>query len=261
MSIPAACQAFLDRALPRLAADARLLGVCGGGSLLAGGMDEYSDLDLVIAVERAAYDEVRAARRAIARGLGPLLAAFTGEHVGEPRVLICLYGPPLLHVDLKFVALDDLGDRVEDPVILWARDGRVADAMRGGGAEFPPPDHRWIEDRFWIWVHYAAGKIGRGEWFEAHEMLALMRGRVLGPLALESVGARPMGVRRLEQHAPAWAAKIEATIASYSRADLARALHAAIAIYRELRTIAPLADAEREACAYLDAIEERPEPR
>ena len=34
-------------------------------------------------------------------------ATFTGEHVGESRVLICLYGPPLLHVDLKFVSLSD----------------------------------------------------------------------------------------------------------------------------------------------------------
>jgi hypothetical protein len=34
-------------------------------------------------------------------------SAFSGEHVGEPRALICLYGPPLLPVDLKFVSLSD----------------------------------------------------------------------------------------------------------------------------------------------------------
>ena len=42
-------------------------------------------------------------RRTIAESCGGLLAAFTGEHVGEPRLLICLYGPPLAHVNLKFV--------------------------------------------------------------------------------------------------------------------------------------------------------------
>jgi hypothetical protein len=52
-------------------------------------------------------------RAGFAGALGPLLSAFTGDHVGEPRLLICLYGPPLLHVDLKFVTPADLAERVE----------------------------------------------------------------------------------------------------------------------------------------------------
>ena len=78
-----------------------------------------------------------AARRAGASPprLGPLLACFTGEHVGEPRLLIALYGPPLLHVDLKFVAERDLDVRVEDGRVLWQRDGALDRALaprRGG---------------------------------------------------------------------------------------------------------------------------------
>ena len=46
-----------------------------------------------------------AQRKVLAGTLGHLLHAFTGEHVGEPRLLICLYGPELLHVDLKFMDL------------------------------------------------------------------------------------------------------------------------------------------------------------
>jgi hypothetical protein len=53
--------------------------------------------------------------------MGNLLAAFTGEHVGEPRLLICLFADPLMHVDLKFISLGQLSSRVEDPVILWER--------------------------------------------------------------------------------------------------------------------------------------------
>ena len=59
--------------------------------------------------------------RQFAQRLGPLLASFTGEHVGEPLLLICLYGPPLIHVDLKFVALHDLEHRVEDGIVVWER--------------------------------------------------------------------------------------------------------------------------------------------
>ena len=78
---------------------------------------------------------------AFAAGLGLLLACFTGEHVGEPRLLIALYGPPPLHVDLKFVADRDLDDRVEDGLVLWQRDGAVEAALRRAEAVWPrPPD-------------------------------------------------------------------------------------------------------------------------
>jgi predicted nucleotidyltransferase len=254
---------FLQSAVALLKEDARLVAVAAGGSYLTGTMDEFSDLDLVIAVEPAAFAEVMADRPRIAASLGPLLAAFTGEHVGEPRVLICLYGPPLLHVDLKFVALPDAAQRVEDPEILWERDGRLRAALRGSSARFPAPDRQWIEDRFWIWVHYGAAKIGRGELFEAHDFLAYVRMMVLGPLALEAAGARPTGVRRIETAAPAAASALEATLATYDAASLARALRAAADMYRDLRDARPAPSlvrrtaAETAAMAYLDGIRAR----
>jgi len=58
-----------------------------------------------------------------------LLAAFPGDHVGEPRLLICLYGPPLLHVDLKFMSTDEFLHRVEDPMVLWDRAGALRAAL------------------------------------------------------------------------------------------------------------------------------------
>src|SRR5262245_15902159 len=84
-----------------------LIGLLAGGSFVTGGLDEFSDLDLVLVVDPPAWEAVLAERAAFAADCGPLLAAFTGEHVGEPRLLICLYGPPPVHVDLKFVLPDD----------------------------------------------------------------------------------------------------------------------------------------------------------
>jgi predicted nucleotidyltransferase len=258
--VPEPQAAFLRRAVERLGADPRLVGVAAGGSYLTGTMDEFSDLDLVIAVDPPAYRLVMDDRQRIAASLGPLLSAFTGEHVGEPRVLICLYGPPLLHVDLKFVALADAAQRVEDPAVLWERDGRLTAALRGGQARYPTRDLQWIEDRFWTWIHYGAGKIGRGELFEAHDMLTFLRAQVLGPLMLQTVGARPNGVRRLEQAAPGWAREMEATVASYEARSTALALRAAAQMYRALRgaaatpDLAVHQDAEAAAMAYLDGI-------
>ncbi len=262
--VPEPHASFLKNALERLAPDPRIVGVAAGGSYVSQTMDEYSDLDLVIAVEASAYDAVLRERRKIADGLGRLLAAFTGEHVGEPRLLICLYGPPLLHVDLKFVSLTDLAVRVEDPAVLWERDRRVSAALRAGEAHYPEPDLQWIEDRFWTWVHYAAGKIGRGELFEAVDFLAFLRARVLGPLALAATGAPAAGLRRLEAAAPRFAMAMEATIAGHTSDSCAAALRAAIELYRELRaklahgTVRSNPEVEEAAVAYLAEIEAAP---
>jgi predicted nucleotidyltransferase len=152
VTVPRPHAAFLARALPRLADDPRVLGVAAAGSYASGELDAFSDLDLVLGVEPDAVQPLASARRDLAASLGPLVAAFTGEHVGEPRVLICLYegdaGDPPLHVDLKFVSLDDLGPRVDEPVVLWARDERFARALFAGEARWPAPDPQWLEDRF-----------------------------------------------------------------------------------------------------------------
>ena len=90
-----------------------------------------------------------------ARHFGDLISGFTGEHVGEPRVLICLYDKPLLHVDIKFLTLPEFYDRVENPVVLFERNNQLSDIINSTNAVWPQPDFQWIEDRFWTWVHYA----------------------------------------------------------------------------------------------------------
>lgn len=252
---------FLRTALPLLQSDARLVAVAAGGSFLTGGMDEFSDLDLVIVIEPEAVLPVMQERKEIAAQLGPLLAAFTGEHVGEPRLLICLYGPPLLHIDLKFVSLSDADQRVEDPEILWERDGRLSAVLRQSEAEYPSPDLQWIEDRFWIWVHYTATKIGRGELFEVLDALAFLRRLVLGPLALMSQGACPSGVRKLEIYAPPYVDDLKGTVATHDRRACVAALRVAVKMYRDLRSkvgnesLVVNPAAEEAAMAYLSEIE------
>ncbi len=224
-------------------------------------MDEFSDLDLVIAVEPAVYSDVMAGRHTIAASLGHLLAAFTGEHVGEPRLLICLYNDPLLHVDLKFVLLEDVAQRVEDPVVLWQRDGRLAEALTRGIAKSPVPDPQWIEERFWVWVHYAAAKIGRGELFEAIDFLSFLRTTVLGPLGLSRAGGCPVGVRKIEMVAPEFGRELRRTIASYDAVECLRAVRSCVELYRTVRSDSNGAEdgcpAETAAMEYLSKVEQR----
>ena len=262
-ALPEPHAGFLRSAVDRLKQDSRLVGVAAGGSYLTHSIDEFSDLDLVIAVEPSAYETVLTERNEIAASIGPLVAAFTGEHVGEPRLLICLYGPPLLHVDLKFISLGDATNRVEDPAVLWERDGRLSAVLRTGAPRYPQPALQWIEDRFWIWIHYGAGKVGRGELFEAIGFLAYLRAEVLGPLSLVVSGERASGVRKLEFAAPSLAGQMQATVTAYDAGACAAALRAAADMYRELRARLGSKElkindgAEEAAMEYLADIEGR----
>ncbi|MBO2033472.1 oxalate:formate antiporter [Siccationidurans ginsengisoli] len=259
---PTGHQQFLAHALPILARTSGVVGVAVGGSWLEQALDAYSDLDLVLALDPTQAENLMAERPRVAASLGNLLECFTGEHVGEPRLLICLYDEPLLHVDLKFVSLPDLAKRVEDPQVLWQQGTLVSDILRVTPVQLPPaPDLQWLEDRFWIWVHYAATKLGRGELLEVVSFLDFLRTTVLGPLLAQQHGAPVRGLRKLEQTLPAAAlVSLQSTVATLDRASCAGALQQAVATYQQLRVeISPPAfvaktHVEGRALAYLAEV-------
>lgn len=261
-TVPDLHRDFLARAVDRLAADPRVVGIAAAGSYADNAMDEFSDIDLVVAVEPTHHAEVMEDRERIASQIGPLLASFAGEHVGELRLLICLYGPPLLHVDLKFVALQDAAKRVDDPVVLWERLGRLTAALSEGKARYPCPDRQWVEDRFWVWIHYVAAKVGRGEILEAVEFLSFLRSNVFGPLGKSQLGLRPAGVRRLEAIAPQLADELKATVAAPDAGSILAAIRVCVDLYRRMRStdavpIRASTSAEMAAIEYVAEIEQR----
>jgi predicted nucleotidyltransferase len=159
-------QTFAQQATEILKNDESVIGLAVGGSWLSNEIDEFSDLDLILVTkEKVSADKSEMLR--YANTLGDLISAFTGEHVGEPRVLICLYDNPLLHVDIKFLTLDEFAIRIENPTLLIDSDHQLQNILDQTEANFPYPDYQWIEDRFWTWMHYVLLKIGRGEYLEA----------------------------------------------------------------------------------------------
>lgn len=233
--IPKNHKNFIDTSIEILKEDLRILGVAVGGSYITNEMDEYSDIDLVIAVDTNHYNDVMNERIEIVERLGTLLSAFTGEHVGEPRLLICLYGPELLHVDFKFVALDDIAKRVEEPIVLWQRNNCISEVLQSEEAKFPIPSLQWIEDRFWVWVHYGSTKIARGEIFETIEFISSLRQMVIGPLLLMKNGKLPRGVRKIEIDVPESIDLLKETIPTYSIESCLKSLSVIIQMYLELR--------------------------
>jgi len=228
-------QNFLNKALAAIKKDDSIIGLAVGGSWLTNELDEYSDLDLsLVTREKVSGDTGEMLR--YASSFGKLLSGFTGEHVGEPRLLICLYDDPLLHVDIKFLTLSEFYTRIENPVILHDTTGQLKNIVSKSAPRYPDLQYQWIEDRFWIWIHYAALKIGRGELFEALDFLSFIRMAVLGPLLQVKNGKLPRGVRKLEMNLDTSDLdKLKLTIAAYDRASVVAAVDACIKLYQELR--------------------------
>lgn len=239
-SLPQPHHAFVETIRAEAARDPRVTALLAGGSYIHGGFDRHSDLDFVVVVEDDAYQAAMADRERFAERLGELLSAFTGEHVGEPRLLICLYGPPLLHVDLKFVTAHDLDRRIERPAVLYARDRDAIEArLDAATIAWPNASADWFERRAWIWLHYAATKWARGELFEAIGMLAFFRDQVLGPMLHRRAGRPQRGVRRLEMSAEGAHRRLLATMPAHDADSVRGALNAAIDLYLELRDDEP----------------------
>lgn len=265
MDLPSLHSWFLDEVLPRTQRDTRIVGVAAAGSIANGRPDEYSDVDLVLAVQDDEFDDVMRDRLGLIASWAPLVAGFTGEHVGENRLIISLVGPPLLHVDFKFVRLSDVAVRVDHVRVLWERDGRLTAALAVAPPVAPQLDLQWIEDRFWVWVHYGATKLARGELFEAIGFISYLRETVFGPLVHHRNGRLLQGARRLETIDPDAAAELRRTLCGHDPEEVAKALVACVELYREWAYGSGLLvdrnrEAETLAVRFLEEVIERSEP-
>ncbi len=254
---------FVNGITEVLKADDSVLGLTVGGSWLSGEIDEFSDLDLILVTKEKISGSIDR-MKAYASRFGKLLSAFTGEHIGDTRVLICLYDDPLLHVDIKFLTIDEFSKRVESPVILLDKSGELRKVIESTEAKFPKPDFQWLEDRFWIWIHYALLKIGRGEYFESFDFFGSLRSIVLGPLLHMKSHSDPRGVRKLEFISSEEDMKmLKATLPAYDRQSLLDALNASVIHYRKLRSelygdnVVLRTDAEESVMKYFDEISAR----
>lgn len=254
---------FANKAKTILESDNNVIGLAVAGSWLANELDEFSDLDLILVTNQKISGN-KNLMLDYAKRLGNFLSGFTGEHVGEPRVLICLFDNPLLHVDIKFVTLEEFHTRIETPTIILDKNGELERAINNSQAKFPSPDYQWIEDRFWTWIHYALLKIGRGEYLEAFDFFGFLRMVVFGPLLHIKNDNLPRGVRKVETELNGYDLdRLKLTIPNYNRQSLLGSLKNAVLLYRELRTelydnkVQLQSDTEKKVMIYFDEIENR----
>jgi predicted nucleotidyltransferase len=75
--LPPAHRTLLKR-LKSLQSDKRIVGIAAGGSIVTGLVDQFSDLDVLVAVDPDAYPEVLQQRPAIAATLGKIRSSILG---------------------------------------------------------------------------------------------------------------------------------------------------------------------------------------
>ena len=242
--------------------DTNVIGLAVAGSWTTDELDEYSDLDLILITRKKIAGDKKQMLD-YAKSFGDFISGFTGEHVGEPRVLICLYDNPLLHVDIKFLTLPEFETRVENPTILFEQDKQLSEIIKTTRAEWPMPDYQWIEDRFWIWVHYIAGKAGRGEFFECLDGLGFLRMNVLAPLLHIKSKNQPRGLRKVETKLSLPDLEnLKITVANYNRDSILKALDNTVSVYKSVRkklypdTIQLQKKAEIRSIEYLKMIKQ-----
>jgi Streptomycin adenylyltransferase len=212
-----------------------ILGMAIAGSFVDGTPDEYSDLDLRIVLRDRSLESVFSRREELARNCGPLVAGFTGEHVGEPHLFITLY-EDLLHVDFLFMELAEAPERNDgrQVVVLWERDREVAAALSRPYAPNPEEQLSYVESRFWTWTWYIQSKILRGEIWEAVSALNFVRDAVLFRLLAMRRGIRFRGARHASDLLGDYAMSLERTQASLGKRALLDALTTTVRLYLEL---------------------------
>jgi hypothetical protein len=212
-----------------------VVGMAIAGSFVDGAPDTYSDLDLRVVLANGSFERLFARREEFARACGPLVAAFTGEHVGEPYLLITLYDD-LVHVDFLFTELADAQARNEGRKVrmLWQREPGVTEALSRPYEPDPVADLAYSEARIWTWVWYIQSKILRGELWEAVSGLSFVRDQVLFRLLATSQEIRYRGARFAEESVGGHAATVARTLGKLDQQALLEALRTTVGLYLEL---------------------------
>lgn len=215
--------------------DPAIAGMVIKGSFALGIADEFSDLDLSFVVYDDRFDEALGRRDALVTAAGPPVAAFTGEHVGVPELLIVLY-EDLVHVDFRYVALTEFPHPQTDlPChVVWQSGTLLTERLVATSPPQPRVDLAWIEDRMWTWVWYTQTKILRGEIYEALDAIQFLRSNVLFPLLSVIHAKRPGGSRRMEQLVGDLEEDFAATVAAPDRPATMRALEKTVELYLAL---------------------------
>jgi hypothetical protein len=218
------------------------IAIAVSGSLAAGQLDKWSDLDLeVIALPGADLCELTTWTDSVVQKIAPLWSRFSASHIGLDQLLVFFFWETntIVKADLHVIELDAFL-HLKNTRLLVDPDGLVASRRRAIPVDDQDrylPDFRDLHAKFCGWIWYTFGKIARGELFEALNSIEVMRTSALLPF-LQIVEGLPFeGCRHLETRlTEAHRFRLEATVArSLEPPELRRALLAMAHFFSDLQ--------------------------
>jgi len=218
-------------------ADERIAGVILRGSVGRGDNDKFSDLDFTVAVVDDQLEAVLADREWFFRQAGNLAYWFLSatEH---PRIFVGFY-EGMVEVNAVYTRLTDVEPAPGEKGWVVLKDstgwmGEVAAESARLAAERPSPVER-ADERFWLWAFRTAGRVQRGEYWHAWDMLNDIR-VLLMDLLIEDAGRACLGFRQfpklLSRSDERWLAS---TICRLDGPEILGALSSAVGLYTTLR--------------------------
>ena len=245
---------FIDSIVDAARQDERVRAIGLFGSHVSGEADEWSDVDLVVVVEREDALSTHEEQQRFAAAIDGYLVGWSQDYL-PVEMWMLLYAPGL-HVELKFVHWEKIPTLPHGLEIVWSR-APVDPTLKPEAPRWQQPDVQDLEDQVWIAMNYLRRKVGRGEYFEAASSLDFVRRKVLLPL----LGARHQthlaGYRRLEEQGWCEVDRLALTFAGPQPQDIERAMSVTVELYLELReSVAPpglirRVDAQRTATSDL----------
>ncbi|MGL4589174.1 MAG: hypothetical protein ACRCUP_02960 [Mycoplasmatales bacterium] len=188
----------------------QILAITGSGYELK--FDQFADLDLVIGYENTIN------KQEVLALMGDLIGCFTGYHVGEPRLEICLFkvSGDLLQVDAKFVELTDFKNQRDKIKLLFDKTKQVDQKIiNQKTCEVQTIDWNFVNQKFYKWIHFGIVKLARGEIHEAISCLNMIWSEIIANYYYIERGILPRGMRRIEQIQPELAVKLSEIMPSY----------------------------------------------
>lgn len=198
----AARDRLLEAILTHAGADERVLAVLDYGSTSEGRGDAWSDIDLALAIDPAAWDAFTACWRAWLAACGPVALAFISfvQHpwavmatdAAPVRIDLHLYGGPPdddLHVALP--EWPNAPTSVE-AMLLFDREDRYREAVAAKvGASLEPDDiaatFASVSGHFWYYVHRTWSKLHReSAWDVRWNITVILTGNLCALLRLEA---------------------------------------------------------------------------
>ncbi len=219
--------------------DLRVRALLLKGSLARGDADEYSDVDFVVVAQPGRLQELWAARRSIAEGLGGWLGGFDEVAWQAPHTFIGFCDGPV-KVDFFFQETEP----APDP---WLRDGvralvdpdGLADRLRRALTAAPPPPDLSDFDAHacdWLWAMHLKLRRPGHEWLVYVEQVKFVETMLL--TAFNALAPEPWrGVLRIDERLPAAARRelLNALPGRPEEPELRRAVSAAVDSYLALR--------------------------